>query len=135
MGRYAVRYSEAFKLQVVRELENGELGNLEEAKGRYGIGGQRTVSGWVRKYGSERIQRKVVRVETPGERDQVKALKKRIAELERALVDSRVSEALNKAYFDLVCEKFGVKDPEELKKNLEQKLCGEEGGTGKGKKE
>jgi len=134
MGKYAVRYSESFKMQVVRELEEGELRNLEEAKERYGIKGHRTVSQWVKKYGSERIQRRVVRVETTEERDQIKGLKKRIGQLERALVDSKVSESLHKAYFDIVCEKYGVKDPEELKKNIEQKLSGEEVSTGKGKK-
>jgi|OpeIllAssembly_1097287.scaffolds.fasta_scaffold278375_2 transposase-like protein len=134
MGTFAVRYSEAFKMQVVRELESGELRSFDEAGDRYGIQGSITVSRWVKKYGSERIQRRIVRVETTGERDQIKALKMRIAQLERALVDSKVSEALHKAYFDIVCEKCGVKDPEELKKNIEQKLSGEEAGTAKRKK-
>jgi len=134
MGTLTVKYSEAFKMQVVRELESGKLRSFEEARDRYGIKGSMTVSRWVKEYGDKRIQVRVIRVETTEERDQIKALKKRIADLERALVDSRVSEALNKAYFDIVCEKYGVKDPEGLKKNMEQKLSGEEGSTGKGKK-
>ena len=73
-------------------------------------------------------------METPSEKDQVKALKKRMAELERALVDSRVSVALNKAYFDIVCEKYGVKDPEELKRNIDRNLSREETSKRKGKK-
>lgn len=134
MRTFSVRYSEAFKMQVVRELESGELRSLTEAEERYGIGGRMTVSRWVKKYGSERIQRRVVRVETTEERDQIKAMKKRIAQLERALVDSKVSEALHKAYFDIACEKCGVKDPEEFKKKIEEKLSGEDVRTGKGKK-
>ena len=38
----------------------------------------------MRKYGKEHLRTKVVRVETAKDRDQVKALKKRIGELEKA---------------------------------------------------
>ena len=37
--RMVRRYSEAFKLKVVRELESGEVVSLEEARRRYGIAG------------------------------------------------------------------------------------------------
>jgi len=135
MGTEVVtKYSEAFKRQVVRELEAGRLRSHSEARDRYGIGGGCTVGDWVRKYGSDRMQKKIVRVETVEERDQIKALKARIAELERAVVDSKVQEALHKAYFDIVCDEYGVKDREALKKNIARKLSGEEPGTGRGKK-
>lgn len=44
-------YSLAFKLQVVGEIERGEL-NYDQADRKYGIRGNCTVSKWVRKYGS-----------------------------------------------------------------------------------
>jgi transposase-like protein len=44
-------YSLAFKLQVVREVERGEL-NYNQADRKYGIQGNTTVSNWMRKYGS-----------------------------------------------------------------------------------
>lgn len=134
MSREVMKYSEAFKRHVVKELEFGKVKSLLEARERYGIGGGGTVGEWVRKYGSDRIQRKVVRVETPEERDQIKTLKTRIRELEKALSETKVSETLAKAYFETLCEKFGVKDPEALKKNIERKLFGEEPGTDRGKK-
>ena len=134
MGNEVTKYSEAFKTKVVGELESGKLRSALEAREWYGIGGGSTVGHWVRKYGSERIQRRIVRVETTDERDRMKALKARIAELERALVDSKVSESLHKAYFDIVCEKYGVKDPEALKKSIDRKLSGEEPKEERGKK-
>jgi transposase len=44
-------YSLAFKLQVVREIESGEL-NYDQADRKYGIQGNCTVSNWMRKYSS-----------------------------------------------------------------------------------
>ena len=44
-------YSLAFKLQVVGEIERGEL-NYDQADRKYGIQGNCTVSKWVKKYGS-----------------------------------------------------------------------------------
>jgi transposase len=42
-------YSLAFKLQVVGEIERGEL-NYDQAGRKYGIQGNCTISKWVRKY-------------------------------------------------------------------------------------
>ena len=125
MGPLVVRYSEAFKLQVVRELETGRRRSRSEARQRYGIGGLGTVARWVRRYGRADIQGRVVRVETTDERDPIKALQARIKKLERAIVDSNVREALHKAYFDIVCREYGVRDPEALKKSIAEKLSGE----------
>jgi len=134
MGPVVVRYSEAFKLKVVSELESGRLRSREEARERYGIGGSLTVGKWVRKYGKAHVQGRIVRVETPDERSQIRALKARIAELERAVVDSKVQEALQKAYFDILCREYGVQDPEGLKKSIAERLSGKDSGKGEGRK-
>lgn len=44
-------YTVAFKLQVVAEVERGDL-NRNQAKYRYGIQGRSTVLKWLRKYGT-----------------------------------------------------------------------------------
>ena len=51
MQETVIRYSEAFKLKVVTELENGKLISIEQAKRKYGIRGSMTISGWLKKYG------------------------------------------------------------------------------------
>ena len=44
-------YSMSFKLQVVQEIERGEL-SMTSASRQYGIQGNETVSRWLRKYGN-----------------------------------------------------------------------------------
>lgn len=44
-------YTLSFKLQLVREVENGEL-SLAQAKMKYGIQGESTVRKWLQKYGN-----------------------------------------------------------------------------------
>jgi transposase-like protein len=122
MGGECIRYSEAFKLEIVRALATGKLSSVEEARRRYGIAGADTVRRWIQRYGTSQQQTKVVRVEKAGERDRIKALEARIRELERAVADSKVEELLARAYFHVVCEQFGVEDEEALKKNIAQKL-------------
>jgi len=68
MGRATiVRYSEAFKLQVVNELETGVMESIAEARRRYGIPGAETVVKWLKKYGRENQLPRIVRVEKPDE--------------------------------------------------------------------
>jgi transposase-like protein len=134
MKRDQVRYSEAFKLRVVSELETGRVVSQNEARERYGIGGSSTISKWIRKYGKNDLAAKVIRVETSKDRDAMKALKKRIRELEKAVADAKVQEVLHKAYFEIVCERYGVTDPEELKKKLATTLLGGECGLAEGSK-
>lgn len=44
-------YTLSFKLQLVREVESGEL-SLTQAKMKYGIQGESTVRKWLQKYGN-----------------------------------------------------------------------------------
>jgi len=110
-----VRYSEAFKRQVVTELEQGARGSLNAVCRVYGIGGTATVASWVRRYGREDLLPKNVRIETLKERDELKEARKRIRELEAALADAHIDCCLEKAYVHVACDRMGV-DPEEFKK-------------------
>lgn len=111
-----IRYSEAFKLQVVRELEQGRFGSVGAAGRAYGVNGAETVANWVRRYGKDHLLRKVVRVVKADEQAEVKALRKRVRELERALADAHLDLKLEAAYVKLACEAAGVKDVVEFKK-------------------
>ncbi len=115
------RYSEAFKLQVVSELESGKLGSIGEANRRYGISGTRTVRGWIRKYGKEHLLPRMIRVETPNEKDRVKELQKENERLKRTLADTHMKAVLFESWFEIACEEFGVTDLEGFKKKLERK--------------
>jgi transposase len=125
MGRTVVRYSEAFKLQVVSELESGKLSSIEEARNRYGITGTLTVKGWLRRFGRSDLMPRVVRVERPDERSELERLRKEVRRLEHALAQTRMKELLNEAYFEIMCEQSGVSDVEAIKKKAQLRLSGE----------
>ena len=126
MERTIISYSEAFKRQVVEELERGELPSMASAREKYGIKGSSTVHGWVRRYGREHLLPRKVRIEMPDEKNELRKLKRRIRELEAALADTKVKEVLNQAYFELICEEYGVQDVEKYKKKAARKLSGED---------
>jgi transposase-like protein len=110
----AIRYSEAFKRQVVHELESAEL-TFAEARRKYGIGGGVTVQCWVRKYGNG-TRGRIIRVETPEQIDQLQQLKRRVRELETALADANIDLTLERQYTRIACERAGIKDVAAFKK-------------------
>jgi hypothetical protein len=58
-----IRYSEAFKMTVVSEIEVGKWHSMLEAREGYGIGSKATVQRWVRKYGKKTLQTRIVRIQ------------------------------------------------------------------------
>ena len=110
----AIRYSEAFKMQLVRELEGGGI-NVEEIRRKYGVGGGHTIHRWVSKYGNGNLG-KVIRVQKPEERNERAEFKQRIRALEKALADANLELALERQYTRLACERAGIKDVLEFKK-------------------
>src|ERR1700689_3195833 len=113
--RQEIRYSEAFKMEVVRELEDGGL-TFSAMAMKYGIKRAMTVAHWVRKYGNG-SRGKVIRVEKPGEINELKRLTERVRLLESALADANIDAALERAYTRLALERAGITDVEELKKS------------------
>ena len=128
-----VRYSEAFKRQVVLELESGRHGSLNGVCRAYGIGSTFTVARWIREYGSEDLLPKNVRVETLSERNELKETRQRIRELEAAVADAHIDHCLEKAYLEVACERMGV-DPEDFKKKNAMTLSELRKGTRKGQR-
>jgi transposase-like protein len=109
----AIRYSEAFKVEVVRELETG-LAPVDEVRRKYDIG-VGTIQSWIAKYGNG-TRGKIIRVETPKAIDETKRLKERVRQLETALADANIDLALEKAYTRIACVRAGIQDVEEFKK-------------------
>jgi len=128
-----IRYSEAFKRQVVEEIERGRHATIGAARRAYGIKGSVTVPGWVRKYGREDLLPKRVRIETLKERDELREARKRIRELEAAVADAHIDHCLEKAYLHVACDRMGV-DPDEFKKKNAMTLSKLRKGSGKGRR-
>lgn len=115
MGK-VVRYSEAFKLQVLREIEEGRFSSRFAAARTYGISGNGTIEYWARKYGKAHILGKVIRVETPEEIDETRELRKRVRDLEKALSNAHLKGMFDDAYLQIACRAAGIKDVDEFKK-------------------
>lgn len=117
-----IRYSEAFKLQVLRELEEGKFTSHEAARRAYGIRGGATLMKWIVKYGKSQLLKKVIRVETREEISELKQLRQRVRELEKGLSDAHLDLKLEEAYTRLACRAAGIEDVEAFKKKHGGKL-------------
>jgi len=119
-----IRYSEAFKQQVVREFESGIL-TRGELRRKYGIGGGSTIHHWINKFGSFGSIPKVIRVEKHNEKDQILALKEEIKRLKQAIADEVLDRKIAESTLEVICEDRGW-DVEDVKKKagieLQKKL-------------
>jgi len=84
-----MRYSGAFKRQVVAALEAGRFRSIEQARQHYGIGGATTVRRWLERFGKNHLIPKGVRVETPNEAERVRRLAARLGTCDLAVVFKR----------------------------------------------
>jgi transposase len=109
-----IRYSEAFKMALVRELEEQDL-PFEHVRRKYGVLGTYTVQKWVHQYGNG-TRGKRIRVEKPEEINELKGLRERVRRLESALADTNLDLALERQFTRLACERAGIKDVAEFKK-------------------
>ena len=88
-GYVQKRYSRAFKLQVVSDIESGRL-SIEQARKRYAIGGGSTIQKWLKKFGKNHLLGKVVTIHTPDDLDHIKQLRQDKQQLESALAQAHL---------------------------------------------
>jgi transposase len=124
------RYSVAFKMKVVEEVENGLI-SAHEARKLYNIGGKETIAQWVERYGMNKRLEKVVYVMTHDEELELIRLRKENRRLQRALDDSQIKSIALESLIEVAEEKyhvdikknFGSQVLEELKKKLMPSGC------------
>ena len=119
-NRKIIKYSEAFKQQVVREYETGDSSRAALRR-KYGITGIETITHWVKKYGKFESLPKIVRVEKPNEQDQVKALQAEIKRLKQILADEVLDRKIAESTLEVICEDRGW-NVEEVKKKAGAEL-------------
>ena len=117
--KVTLRYSEAFKQEVVKSIEEGKY-TTAQARIAYGILGVSTIRFWMIRMGKLNLLTKVIRVEKPDEPDRIKELERQIRELKESLADTQVLYLIEKSRFEVVCEEHGL-DPDEVKKKLKAK--------------
>jgi transposase-like protein len=113
-----IRYSAAFKQEIVREVELG-IRSLPEVRRAYGLGSC-TVQRWIKRMGKFDLLPRAIRVETPDERDRIKELERQIKDLKEALAETQVRYIIAESQLEVVCEQQGWK-VEEVKKKLKGK--------------
>lgn len=99
-----IRYSHGFKMQAVREVENGE-GCAWTVTRKYNIKGTNTVMRWVRQFGSGKYG-KIIRVEKPDEINEAARLRTQLRRTKEALADAHMELALEKAFLVVACEQM-----------------------------
>ena len=114
----AIRYSEAFKHQVINEVESGSS-SIDEVRKKYGIGGKTSIQNWMKRLGKLGSLPKIIRVEKPNEKAKLKDLERQIRELKNALAETQVRCVIAESRFEIVCEDQGL-DPESVKKKLDK---------------
>ena len=104
-----VRFTEAFKLHVVGEVESGRKSQTE-VKRRYGILGHSTILKWIRKYGklpthgsrrkgSKRMEEKEI---------ELLRLENEIKELKRELENARFKNVVLETLVDVAERELGI---------------------------
>lgn len=112
---FSNRYSEAFKLQVLAEIENGHLTPAAAVR-KYGLSHCSMINYWSKRYRKPHLLRKVVRIEMPTEptqQDIVKQLKAEKQKLESALAQSQLKVMALEALIDVAEEHYQI----DIKKN------------------
>jgi transposase-like protein len=99
-----IRYSKAFKMQMVREVESGKT-DATAVERKYQIKGHGSVTRWVRQFGSGRYG-KVIRVEKAGEVNEAARLRQELRRVKEALADTHMELALEQAYLLVACEEM-----------------------------
>ena len=117
--RVQVRYSEAFKEQVLSEIESGKY-SIYEARRLYNINGGATIQNWAKKRGILGIFPKQVRVEKPNETSRLKALEVENRQLKEALAEAVLDKKIAESTLEVICEQRGW-DVEEIKKKAGSK--------------
>jgi len=110
------RYSEAFKLQVVEEIEKGKY-SIAEARKIYNIKGMTTIPRWIEKMGKKQLLSKKVKIETPDEKSRIKELERENKKLREALLDQTIKALGYEKMIELAEKDLGVK----IKKNIDTK--------------
>jgi len=99
------RYSTAFKQQIASEYEQGT--GISSLKAKYGIGGNGTIERWVQEYGRQGLRHRMMVIQHPEEQDEVKKLKEKISQLEKAVADLTLDKLMLESTLEVVEKELG----------------------------
>ncbi len=117
--RTVKHYSEAFKLQILSELDSGKYTKGEISR-IYDIA-PASIYAWIKKYGKFDLLNRRIKIETMDDIDKIKKLEDENKQLKELLVQKDIKGFLDEAYLDYAAKEMGYKNVDELKKKLNLK--------------
>ena len=115
-----IRYSESFKLAVLKDIELNYL-SFGQARIKYNIKGGSTIQNWAKKYGNFNLLNKIVIVKKLGEFDRIKEMKDEIRRLKEALADTVLDRKIAESTLEVICEDMNL-DYDSVKKKAGEEL-------------
>ncbi len=119
-SKQTLRYSESFKLSVLKDIESNHL-SFGQARLKYNIKGGSTIQGWAKKYGNFSLLNRIVMVRKPGEFDRLKEMKDEIRRLKEALADTVLDRKIAESTLEVICEDMSL-DYDAVKKKAGEEL-------------
>jgi transposase-like protein len=117
-NRTVKRYSESFKLKILKEIETGKY-SKSEVLSLYDIG-PGTLYSWIKKYSRFDLLNRQVKILTMSEKDKIKELEKQIQQLKELLVEKDLTNLTDKVYFQDAVRQLVFKDIEDFKKKVKK---------------
>lgn len=114
-------FSESFKIKKVREIETG-VTKISELCKAYEVSGT-AVYKWINKYGIMKNKKERLVIESESDTQELLALKKKVAELERTVGQKQLLIDFKDKMIDIAEEMYGV----DIKKKLSDKLSNTSG--------
>ena len=113
------RYSEAFRIQVVREYEQGGY-SLNALHRRYGVS-IKTLTRWIQRYSTEGLRYKLMRIQTLAEQDRLQELEAENARLKLLVADLHLDKAMLESTITVIEREYGLDlKKKELKSSKKQ---------------
>ena len=100
------RYSEAFRIQVVREYEKEGM-SLNQLHQRYGVSNI-TLKKWIAKYSTQGLRYNLMTIQTPEEQDRLKALTTENARLKAMVADLMLEKAILESTVAVIERDYGI---------------------------
>ena len=100
------RYSEAFRMQVVREYEQ-EGASLNALQKRYGVS-HPTLQKWIKKYSLQGLRHQLMIIQTVEEQDQMKVLQERNQQLEKLVAQLSLDKLMLESTLAVIEHEYSI---------------------------
>jgi transposase-like protein len=105
------RYSEAFRIQVVREYEESGV-SLNALRKKYGVS-IKALELWINRYSKEGVRHRLMVIQSPEEQNRIKELEERIRRQEELIARLALDKLMLESTLEVIERDYGI----DVKKN------------------